>query len=97
VNNTVQDRFSIGNFTVDNAHVVVIKDHRLWVKNIDQIDQWLDDTHIRIGFRAEGMVLKFENKADMSLFLLTWGDSDSFFTALFLRYFTLTPLSSCVK
>jgi hypothetical protein len=67
---------NIGRFVVgqldDHGHYVIIRDYRWWLENIDQIDEWLDSSGLRPGFKHEGMVLSFDNPTDLSLFILRW-------------------------
>lgn len=64
-------RFVVGHFD-DIGHYAIIKDYRWWNDNVDEIDDWLDHSGLRTGFRHEGMVLTFESQEDMALFLLRW-------------------------
>ncbi len=50
----------------------IIKHATWWVNNVDAILEWLDDTGIGTRFKHEGMVLTFECKEDLAMFIMRW-------------------------
>ncbi len=60
------DLEGIGNYAI-------IKSAGWWVENVDAIVEWLDDTGIGARYKHEGMVLTFECKEDLAMFILRWG------------------------
>ena len=67
---------SAGHFLVgeleDIGHYAIIRNATWWLENVDSIDEWLDDTGISTRYKHEGMVLTFECKEDLAMFLLRW-------------------------
>ena len=60
------DLEGIGNYAI-------IKSASWWVNNVEEIDSWLDKTSIATRYKHEGMVLTFECKEDLAMFVLRWG------------------------
>lgn len=50
----------------------IIRNATWWVKNVDSICEWLEESGISTRYKHEGMVLTFECKEDLALFLLRW-------------------------
>ncbi len=50
----------------------IIKSASWWIDNVEEIDSWLDETGISTRYKHEGMVLTFECKEDLAMFLLRW-------------------------
>lgn len=55
------------------GNYAIITNATWWIDNVDSIVEWLDDSGIGARYKHEGMVLTFECKEDLSLFLLRWG------------------------
>jgi len=66
-----------GNFLVGDlegiGNYAIIKKATWWMENVDSIAEWLDDTGIAARYKHEGMVLTFECKEDLAMFVLRWG------------------------
>jgi len=50
----------------------IIRNATWWVNNVDLIVEWLEDSGIAARYKHEGMVLTFDEKEDLALFLLRW-------------------------
>ena len=50
----------------------IIRNATWWVENVDSISEWLDETGIGTRYKHEGMVLTFECKEDLAMFVLRW-------------------------
>ncbi len=55
------------------GNYAIIKHASWWVDNADDIVEWLDETGISTRYKHEGMVLTFECKEDLAMFVLRWG------------------------
>jgi hypothetical protein len=55
------------------GNYAIIKHASWWVDNVDDIVEWLDETGISTRYKHEGMVLTFECKEDLAMFVLRWG------------------------
>lgn len=55
------------------GNYAIIKNASWWIDNIEEIDSWLDETGIATRYKHEGMVLTFECKEDLAMFVLRWG------------------------
>jgi hypothetical protein len=66
-----------GHFLVGDMEGVgpyaIIKSASWWLDNVQHIVEWLDDTGIGARFKHEGMVLTFECKEDLAMFIMRWG------------------------
>ena len=56
----------------DIGHYAIIKSASWWIKNVEEIDSWLEESGIATRYKHEGMVLTFECKEDLAMFLLRW-------------------------
>ena len=56
----------------DIGNYAIIKHASWWMNNGDDIIEWLDDTGIGARYKHEGMVLTFECKEDLVMFILRW-------------------------
>ena len=67
---------SAGHFLVGEmegiGNYAIIKHATWWVDNVDSIVEWLDETGIGARYKHEGMVLTFECKEDLAMFILRW-------------------------
>lgn len=54
------------------GNYAIIKHASWWVDNVDGIVEWLDETGIGARYKHEGMVLTFECKEDLAMFVLRW-------------------------
>ena len=54
------------------GHYAIIRNATWWVENVDSIGEWLEDTGISTRYKHEGMVLTFECKEDLAMFVLRW-------------------------
>lgn len=65
-----------GHFVVGDVEGIgpyaIIKNATWWLDNIDDIDEWLEESGIATRYKHEGMVLTFECKEDLVMFLLRW-------------------------
>lgn len=50
----------------------IIRSATWWVNNVEDIDEWLEESGIATRYKHEGMVLTFECKEDLAMFLLRW-------------------------
>ena len=57
----------------DIGNYAIIRNATWWINNVEEIDTWLDEMSMRTRYRHEGMVLTFEDREDLALFLLRWG------------------------
>lgn len=68
---------TVGHFVVGNVdgigNYAIIKNASWWIENLDPIIEWLEASGIAARYKHEGMVLTFEEKEDLALFLLRWG------------------------
>ena len=56
----------------DIGNYAIIKHASWWMENLDNIIEWFDETGIAPRYKHEGMVLTFECKEDLALFVLRW-------------------------
>lgn len=67
---------SAGHFLVGElegiGNYAIIRNATWWVNNVDDIDEWLEESGIVTRYKHEGMVLTFECKEDLAMFLLRW-------------------------
>ena len=56
----------------DIGNYAIIKSAGWWMNNVDDIVEWLEDTGIGASYKHEGMVLTFECKEDLAMFILRW-------------------------
>ena len=56
----------------DNDNYAIITDAFWWINNVESITNWLEDSGIVARYKHEGMVLTFEDREDLALFLLRW-------------------------
>ncbi len=65
-----------GNFLVGELEGVgnyaIIKSASWWIRNVEEIDSWLEESGIAARYKHQGMVLTFECKEDLAMFLLRW-------------------------
>lgn len=54
------------------GNYAIIKSASWWLDNVVEIDAWLDEMSIRTRYKHEGMVITFEDREDLALFLLRW-------------------------
>ncbi len=54
------------------GNYAIIRNATWWVNNVDSIVDWLQHTGISARYKHEGMVLTFECKEDLAMFLLRW-------------------------
>jgi hypothetical protein len=54
------------------GNYAIIKSAGWWMNNVDDIADWLEDTGIGARYKHEGMVLTFECKEDLAMFILRW-------------------------
>ncbi len=54
------------------GNYAIIRNATWWMDNVAEIDAWLDEMGIRTRYKHEGMVLTFEDREDLALFLLRW-------------------------
>ncbi len=64
-------KFLIGSLN-DNDNYAIITDAFWWIDNVENITNWLEDSGIVTRYKHEGMVLTFDEKEDLALFLLRW-------------------------
>ena len=55
------------------GNYAIITNATWWINNLDPIVDWLEESGIAARYKHEGMVLTFEDKEDLALFLLRWG------------------------
>lgn len=65
-----------GHFIAGSAkgigNYAIIKSASWWLENLDDIIEWFDEYGIAPRYKHEGMVLTFEDREDLALFLLRW-------------------------
>lgn len=54
------------------GNYAIIRNATWWIKNVEEIDSWLEESGIATRYKHEGMVLTFECKEDLAMFLLRW-------------------------
>lgn len=54
------------------GYYAIIRNATWWVENVDSIYEWLEESGIDTRYKHEGMVLTFECKEDLAMFLLRW-------------------------
>ena len=57
----------------DIGNYAIITNATWWLNNIFEIESWLEESGIATRYKHEGMVLTFECKEDLAMFLLRWG------------------------
>ena len=65
-------KFLIGSLS-NNDNYAIITDAFWWINNVEDITNWLEESGISARYKHEGMVLTFDDKEDLALFLLRWG------------------------
>ncbi len=58
----------IGSYT----NYAIIRNATWWMGNVEEIDSWLEESGIAARYKHSGMVLTFECKEDLAMFLLRW-------------------------
>jgi hypothetical protein len=54
------------------GNYAIITNASWWVDNVNSIVEWLQESGISTRYKHEGMVLTFDDKEDLALFLLRW-------------------------
>ena len=54
------------------GNYAIIKNASWWIENVDAIIEWLDASGIGARYKHQGMVLTFESKDDLAMFLVRW-------------------------
>jgi hypothetical protein len=65
-------KFLTGSLSNDDNYAI-ITDAFWWMNTVEEITNWLEETQIATRYKHEGMVLTFECKEDLAMFLLRWG------------------------
>jgi hypothetical protein len=64
-------KFLTGSLSNDDNYAI-ITDAFWWTNTVEEITDWLEDSGIVARYKHEGMVLTFEDREDLALFLLRW-------------------------
>lgn len=54
------------------GNYAIIRNATWWINNVEEIETWLEESGIATRYKHEGMVLTFECKEDLAMFLLRW-------------------------
>ena len=54
------------------GNYAIIKNATWWIENVEEISSWLEESDIATRYKHEGMVLTFECKEDLAMFILRW-------------------------
>ena len=65
-------RFVGGYSPLSGQQILMIADYMWWADNEDSILAWMDDNLPRGADHQQGMILTFDTKQDLMLFLLRW-------------------------